>query len=216
MKMAVSITGIVIAVFVIILAVVAVLFLFYRFYFLRKPERKVPGGRVIVSPASGKVVRILDIGKEGYKTVEKGLLGRVKLLTKDVGDAGYLIVIMMTPFDVHFQRAPADGRVEKVSHRKGKFLNAVKDAESMQALENENNSILMSCPGIGRIKVVQVAGFLARRIRCFVCPKQKIHKGEEIGLICLGSQVILVTPKLKIRVKEGQRVVDGETIIAGF
>jgi len=57
---------------------------------------------------------------------------------------------------------------------------------------------------------------LARRISCFVRPNQKIHKGEEIGLISLGSQVLLVIPNLKLLVKEGQRVVDGETIIARF
>lgn len=208
---------VVVAALAVVFAALALFFLFYRFYFLRKPGRKVPAGNVIVSPACGKIVKIMIVGGRAKGTkVNKGLFGKVDLLVNDTIKKGYLIVIMMTPFDVHYQRAPVDGVVEKVSYRKGRFLNAVKDAASMQALQNERNEIVISHSRIGRIKVVQVAGFLARRIRCFARPKQKIHKGGEIGLICLGSQVLLVVPELDLLVEEGQRVLDGETIIARF
>lgn len=200
-----------------LLLLAVVLLLLYRFYFLRKPSRKVPVGDVIISPADGKIVRILEVGKgAGRLKVDKGLLGRVDLLTKDVIKKGYVIVIMMTPLNVHYQRAPVPGTVEKTRHSKGLFLNAVKDAQSLSALQNEKNEIVISNRKIGRVKVVQVAGFLARRIRCFVKKGQKLDIGEEIGLICLGSQVILVVPELKLNVKEGQKVVDGQTIIARF
>ena len=55
---------------------------------------------------------------------------------------------------------------------------------------------------------------MARRIECYVKKNQKIHKGQVLGRINLGSQVLLVLPKMKILVKEGQQVVYGETLIA--
>ncbi len=206
--------------FIIILGVAslcALCFIFYRFWFLRKPKRDIPLGDVVVSPASGKIVRILEFGSRMDELdVRKGLLGKVRLLVKDVAKEGFMVVIMMTPFDVHYQRSPVKGMIESVIYRKGSFLNAVKDASSLQALENEKNEVTISNRRLGKLKVVQVAGFLARRITCFVRPKQKIHKGEELGLISLGSQVLLVIPKLKLEVVEGQKVVDGKTIIAKF
>lgn len=195
--------------------ITALSFLFYHFYFLRKPARNIVPGNVVVSPADGKIVNIIEINEGKPVQVSKGLLGKVRLLTEDTIKDGYVVVIMMTPFNVHYQRAPLDGVVEKIRYSKGRFLNAVNDAASLTSLENEKNEILLNTK-IGKVKVVQVAGFLARRIRCFLKPKQKVHKCGEIGLICLGSQVMLVIPKLKLAVKEGQRVVDGETIIARF
>ncbi|MBN1544575.1 phosphatidylserine decarboxylase [Candidatus Woesearchaeota archaeon] len=215
--MASEISVVVLIALVVVLAAIALLSVFYRFYFLRKPRRDVPAGDVLVSPASGKVVRIISIG-DGVASagISKGLLGKIDLLVRDTIKRGYVIVIMMTPFDVHFQRAPADCVVEKVSYTRGRFLNAVKDAASLRALVNERNEILLRHRRVGKLKVVQVAGFMARRIRCFVRPKQKIHKGGELGLICLGSQVILVIPDVKVLVSEGQKVVDGETAVARF
>ncbi len=202
--------------FVVLLVASGILLIFYRFVFLRRPDRNVPKGDVLVSPASGRVARIIRIDKGGGVSVRKGLVGRVKLLVGDTVKRGYVVVIVMTPFDVHFQRCPVDAEVRDVSYRKGKFLNAVRDASSLQSLQNERNEILLHNARIGSFKVVQVAGFLARRISCFVRPKQKIHKGEELGLISLGSQVLLVIPEMDIEVRPGQKVVDGETVIARF
>ncbi|HII72195.1 TPA: phosphatidylserine decarboxylase family protein [Candidatus Woesearchaeota archaeon] len=197
----------------VIAAIVGLLVVFWKAYFLRKPERKIPK-KGIVSPANGKVVKIIDFSGE-KANVEKGLLGKVKVMTKDVAQKGKIIVIMMTPFNVHYQRAPLDGEVVGQKHEEGKLLNAVKGAEGCRAsFENEKNTITIKS-GKMTVKVVQVAGFLARRIESYVKVKQKIHKGQTIGRINLGSQVLLVIPEMKIRVKEGDTVVDGETIIAG-
>jgi phosphatidylserine decarboxylase len=192
-------------------------FLLYRIYFLRHPKRKIPGGNTVISPANGKVVRIVEFdGGKNTIDVRKGVLGRLKVLTKDVVDKGYLIVIMMTPLNVHFQKSPVEGVVESIRYRRGKFMNAVRDAASLNCLENEHNEIIINNGIIGKVKVVQVAGFLARRIHCFVKFKQKVHKGDDIGLISLGSQVLLVIPRIELGVKVGEDVVDGETVIARF
>ena len=195
----------------IILATVVFGGLFWKFYFLRLPWRDIPW-KGVVSPADGKVVRIIKYG--GNKTdVKKGILGKVKVFTKDVAKEGYLVVIMLTPFNVHYQRAPTDGKILSVKYSKGKFLNAVKGASGMKAsFENEKNEILIS-NGKKKYKVIQVAGFLARRIEWYVKKNEKIHKGQLLGRINLGSQVILVLPRGKMAIKTGERVVDGETII---
>jgi len=199
---------------IIILFVLAgAVMVFWQFYFLRKPVRKIPI-KGIVSPANGKIVKIIKFGegKEEHQ-VPKGMLGKVKVLTSDIAKKGYLIVIMMTPFDVHYQRSPINGKVVSVKHQKGRFLNAVAGASDMKAsLENEKNTIIIK--GKIKVKIIQVAGFLARRIQSFVIPKQNLYKGEILGRINLGSQVILVIPKRKLLVFEGDEVIEGTTVIS--
>lgn len=203
----------------IILAVVLILFSFYRFWFLRKPKRDIPEGECIVSPANGKIIKIIDIEKKYSENhqIKKGLIGKVNVLVEDVAKSCYLIVIMMTPLNVHYQRAPFNGTVINVKHTKGKLMNAMLGAGNLNvALENEKNEILIKTR-LGMIKVIQVAGFVARRTVSFVKKNQNIKKGQVIGIIRLGSQVCLVMPKMpgfELQIKEGQKVIDGETIIA--
>ncbi len=200
------------AVLTCIVALALAAFLFWRIWFLRKPARTVPRSG-IVSPASGTVVRIIPFTGGAPQQVPKGLLGVVRMLTVDVAKEGVLVVIMLTPMDVHYQRAPVDGTVKRVRYTRGKFANAVSGAARLAAFENEKNEILISS-GKGSVKVVQVAGALARRIECYVKEGQAVKKGEIIGLINLGSQVCLVMPARTVLVREGQRVIDGETVIA--
>ena len=81
---------------------------------------------------------------------------------------------------------------------------------------NESNEIVMMTK-LGKIKIIQIAGFLARRIKCFIKEKQNVNKGERIGMISLGSQVSLILPdKIRLRVKIGDRVKAGETIIGEY
>lgn len=214
--MVVTISNAVVFALFLIMLLLSIFLLFYRFWFLRKPERRIPEGDSIVSPANGRIARIIEIDKQRTAEISKGLLGKLNLVVKDTVKSGYLIVIVMTPMHVHYQRSPVDGKVLNIRYRKGRFINVVKDASSLRSLQNERNEMIISNKRIGKIKVVQVAGFLARRISCFVKKNQKIHKGEELGLISLGSQVLLVLPELKLQVKEGQEVIDGETVIARF
>lgn len=200
--------GIVVAV----LALCIIFLLFWRFWFLRQPERKIPL-KGIVSPASGKVVKVLAFKDGEVKGLRKGLLGTVRTITGDVAKEGRIVVIMLSPLDVHFQRAPVSGKVLSVRYSAGRFRNAVLSARELQAFENEKNEILFQ-HGKQKVKVVQVAGVLARRIRCDVTRGDSVRKGQVIGLINLGSQVWIVLPKKRLHVREGQRVIDGVTVIA--
>ncbi|MFH1510198.1 MAG: phosphatidylserine decarboxylase [Candidatus Woesearchaeota archaeon] len=186
----------------------AVFLLFYKFVFLRDPVRSIPPGRSVVSPADGKVIEVLSI-TSGSAGVVKGFKN-ISLSCSEVGYPCSLVSIFMSPFDVHVNRAPFDGKVVGISYRKGSFL----PANSLQALQNERNEVLLNT-SYGRIKVVQIAGFIARRIECWVKKGDGVTKGEKFGRINLGSQAVLILPKtLKIRVHKGQSVKAGETVIA--
>ncbi len=190
----------------------------WRFYFLRNPQPKIPARENgILSPAEGLLIRIIPFKNGAAQTVEKGLLGKFTLLTNDVAKEGYLLLIRLHVYNIHFQRAPFDGTIEKCTYTQGKFFNAVKKPQRLRCLfENERNDILIKGK-IGKLnircKVVQIAGFIARRIECFVREGESIKKGNLLGLINLGSQVALIIPKIKLQVQEGQNIKIGETII---
>ncbi len=208
------VVGLFLIVLIVFLLIFVLLFGFYRIVFLRDPEREVPSGNNIVSPADGKVIKVIKLWNLDSVKIEKGLAGRISSFVPENCKEGYLINIMMDIFNVHVQRAPIDGRVRRVKHSGGNFRNAVYGDRFKNGLENEKNEILIENDKIGKFKVIQIAGFLARRIECSVKEKQKINKGERIGRILMGSQVSLILPGgVRLSVNEGDKVRAGETIL---
>lgn len=189
---------------------------YYRIWFLRQPERNIPhNNSVFVSPANGVVVSVKHWSSESlYET--KGDLGVINVWTKDVDTAGMIISIQMDPTNVHFQRAPQDGRLLAERYTKGNFNNAVvMSNEYGTRFENEHNEMLFESTSGKKYKLVQIAGFLARRIEDYVTPEQAVKQGEVIGLIKLGSQVTVILPHdVTVKAKVGDITVDGESIIA--
>ena len=178
--------------------------------FYRDPERRIPKGNNIVSPADGKVISIIDTSKDVIK-VKKGFIGKIRVLTKDVANQCYVVSIFMSPLDVHVNRAPIEGTIKSIKHTKGKFFKAY-DLE--KSLENEKNEIVIENKKL-KIKIIQIAGFLARRIICRVKLHQKVNKGQRIGMIALGSQATIIMPGVvKLKIRLGDRVKAGSTIIA--
>ena len=199
---------------IVILASLFILFTaFHQLIFLRNPKREIPTGRVIVSPADGKVIDIIRITKKEIK-IKKGLLGQIKTLAKGMGNEAILVSIFMNPISVHYNRAPIEGKVTSSKHKSGKFLptNTIE-----RGLQNEKHEILIENKDLGKIKVIQIAGFLARRIDCFVKKGDMLEKGERFGLINLGSQASVILPtKVQIKIKKGDRVKAGSSIIAEY
>lgn len=199
--------------------IIFLLMVIFLLNFYRDPERKIPEGNNIVSPADGKIIRIIKISSNSIKNknkvkIKKLLLGKIETLTNDVGKDCYLISIFMSPFDVHVNRAPVEGIVKKIRYTKGTFFNA---GNFKKSLQNEKNEIMISNNKIGNVKVIQIAGFLARKIKCFVREKQNINKGQKIGAIVLGSQVSLIIPaKLNLNINLGDKVKAGSSIIATY
>ena len=100
--------------------------------------------------------------------------------------------------DVHVNRAPCDGVVSRISHKPGRYgLAFKKDVDK----ENERNYILLE-KGNEKLLVVQIAGFLARRIHCWVRERDAVKKGDPLGIIAFGSRVdIYIPPGYEIMVQ---------------
>lgn len=198
----------------ILLGFVALLLVFWKFVFLRNPPRVTPQDPdVIISPADGKVIEILEFNGTEVKLYkgQKRFLGLINTLTQDVAHGGYIVSIFMSPLDVHHNRAPINGTIKSVVHTNGKFL-PVNTFEA--GLVNEKSEIVIVGDKI-KLKMIQIAGFLATRVVTHAKPGDSVDRGQVIGLINLGSQVTLIVPKnVKISIAKGDRVVAGETILA--
>ncbi|MFN8309255.1 MAG: phosphatidylserine decarboxylase [Chitinophagales bacterium] len=189
---------------------------FYNIWFLRQPKRNIPGNEhLFVSPANGQVVSITK-WNAAMLTVLKKEDGFINLWTKDVDTAGTMISIQMTPMHVHYQRAPLAATVLAHRHEAGDFNNAINMSNEYGIRhENEHNEILFTTNNGLRFKVIQIAGFVARRIEDYVKEKQQVKQGEVIGLIKLGSQVTILLPHgVDVNVHKGETVIDGETVLA--
>src|SRR3989338_5115891 len=167
----------------VLMGVFLIILALFLLNFYRDPKRTIPKGNNIVAPADGTIISIVNVSKKNIK-IKKGLLGKIRTLTKDVANECYVISIFMSPFDVHINRAPIAGTIKSIRHEKGKFFRA-DDIE--KSLKNEKNEIIIQNKKL-KVKVIQIAGFLARRIICYVNPNQKVNKGNKIGMISLGSQ----------------------------
>jgi phosphatidylserine decarboxylase len=169
-------------------------------YFFRDPQRVTPvDDRLVISPADGIVSAV------GPATPPRELgLGAEEMLR---------ISVFMNVFSVHINRAPVRGRIVRIEHRPGSFLNAELDKAST---ENERNGLVIESPH-GQVGVVQIAGLIARRILCWVEPGSSISVGERFGLIRFGSRVDVYLPvNAKVRVAVGQTSIAGETVLADF
>ena len=178
------------------------------FAFFRDPERVVPQDEAaIVAPADGKVVQIAQVEPPRELVVDDGSG------TAGLGEGPVTrISIFLSVFDVHINRTPIAGMVQRVVYIPGQFLNAELDKASE---ENERQHILVERSDGVRIGFTQIAGLVARRIVPFVKPGDTLGVGQRVGLIRFGSRVDVYLPEgTGSRVMLGQRVVAGETVIA--
>jgi phosphatidylserine decarboxylase len=167
--------------------------------FFRNP-RRVPPPRsgVVLAAADGTVALIGEVVPPPELDLPRVPAPRVS--------------VFLSVLDVHVQRIPADGRVLDVQYRAGRFLSADLDKASE---DNERNAVLLETADGARVGVVQIAGLLARRIRCDVAPGDEVAAGETYGLIRFGSRVDTYLPAgSTVTVSPGQRTIGGETILA--
>jgi phosphatidylserine decarboxylase len=199
---------------IIVFGLFVIYFLFWKLFFLRDPRRKIPVGDNIVSPADGIILEVLNLEDVKKITIYKKYIGKIKTICNDVSTKAVVVSIFMSPMNVHINRVPMGGQVVSVKHEVGKFL-AVNTLKA--GLENEKSEVLLKT-NIGNIKFIQVAGLLARSIENRLVTGQKVKKGERYGLINLGSQLILILPydKVNLKVKKGDKVRAGESVIANI
>lgn len=168
-------------------------------YFFRDPERTTPTREgLVISPADG-VVQLID--------------SAVPPAELDMGDGERpRICVFMNVFNVHVNRVPMDGKITRVAYRPGRFFNASLDKASEF---NERMSIRMSTTDDHDIAFVQIAGLVARRIKCDIIEGQNVNAGERFGLIRFGSRVDVYLPEgVTPLVCVGQITTAAETVIA--
>lgn len=181
-----------------VLGAIWFLFVLFTLYFFRDPTARTPDAPgLVVSPGHGKVDVVDQIDQAPF-----------------LGGPCHRISIFLSVIDVHVQNAPVSGQINCVTHTPGKFLSAL-GADS--ALHNEYVLIgfdSTETPG-EKIGLRLIAGVLARRIVPFVKPGDQMARGERISLIQFGSRCDLYIPlQYTLKVKIGDRVVGGETIMA--
>jgi phosphatidylserine decarboxylase len=164
--------------------------------FFRDPQRHAAAHPdAVISGADGRICGIGVASIPG--TGEEALYTRIS--------------VFMSPFDVHINRAPVSGQIIALEHAKGEFRAAFRDAASEH---NERNLIRIKDDRGRDHALIQVAGYLARRIVCYLCPHQRLLRGQRIGLIMFGSRVDHFLPRhYRVVVQVGDRVRAGETII---
>jgi phosphatidylserine decarboxylase len=166
--------------------------------FFRDPDRFPPRTKgVVISGADGKVTDVADLPIPG-----------------SYAPTCHRVSVFMSPLNVHVNRALVSGEVAVVEHTAGEFRAAFRDDASEH---NERNLIVLTDSDGRRFGMLQVAGYLARRIVCTLRARDKVQAGQRIGLIMFGSRVDHFFPiDYQVTVTVGQRVRAGESIIGAI
>lgn len=163
----------------------------FALYFFRDPERSIPAGDVVVSPADGKVMDVREVEPDGRRA--------------------WKISIFLSVFDVHVNRAPLAGTIRSIRYQPGRFLMAFRPEASV---ENEQNVVVIEGDRL-TVEFKQIAGTVARRIVFRKKLGDRVELGERVGLIKFGSRVDVFLPyAVPPAVVVGDRVTGGSSILA--
>jgi len=173
-------------------AAVPLLLALFFLWFFRDPERVIPQEPgAIVSAADGKVTDVVTVELDGRPHTR--------------------ISIFLSVFNVHVNRSPIAGTIEKVEYRRGRFGNAM---GAVSADQNEQN--IVTVRGEDQILVFkQIAGLLARRIVFSKRIGDRVERGERVGLIKFGSRTdVILAAEAAVKVKIGDHVRGGSSVLA--
>jgi phosphatidylserine decarboxylase len=178
-----------------VLTFIGILLTLFIGFFFRNPKRLIPDiPNMILSPADGRIVHVGECDEDRF------LKGRALKIS-----------IFMSIFNVHLNRMPFSAKVIERSYHPGKFLVASVEKSS---LLNEQNALVLETEDRFRVLLVQIAGFVARRIVCYAKSGDLLRGGDIFGLIRFGSRVDLyLPPHVKPLVRVGQHVKGGESLI---
>jgi len=146
---------------------------------------------------------------EGIVAVADGTIREISSITDDDMGESLFISTFMNIYHVHVNRIPLSGTIQKITHIPGSHLPAF-------TKESERNERMITIikTDHGPIKIIQIAGTVARRIYHYGKQGQLVKKGDRMGIIKLGSRVDLIIPKhgiLSVYVKQGDCVRAGTT-----
>jgi phosphatidylserine decarboxylase len=207
-------------------------------WFFRNPRRAPPPGDGVVSPADGTVVYVKEVAPgEEVVSIKQGLAAGLRDIVREDMDAPKLLIgVFMSPFDVHYNRAPISGTVDFVRHHPGRGANLhmgpmhwrillkhppyyrgsehiVQNERTVTKIDGALNGKPVGC------YVVQIAAKTVAGIDSYVRPGGRVERGSIFGMIRIGSQVDVVLPLregMAVCVKPGDRVRAGETVLADY
>jgi phosphatidylserine decarboxylase len=173
----------------------------FTFIFFRDPERNIPKealekGNIILSPADGKIIEIVEEYEPKY-----------------FKEKAVRISIFLSPLDVHVNRIPISGIVDYFYYQPGSYLVAYhpKSSELNEQTHIGLNTIY------GKVLFKQIVGIVARRLVCEIKEGDTITVGNRFGMMKFGSRMDIIVPiGTEFKMKVGERVVAGETIIANL
>jgi phosphatidylserine decarboxylase len=178
----------------IILIPILVLYILVIRFFRNPPRFCDKTEKGVVSPCDGKVVVIEEVEESEY-----------------FKDKRIQLSIFMSPLNVHVNRNPISGIVNYFKYHPGKYLVAWHPKSST---ENERTTTVIKTDQGVEVLFRQIAGAVARRIRWYVKPSDKVTQGNEMGFIKFGSRVDVFVPVgTKINVEIGQKVKAAESLL---
>jgi phosphatidylserine decarboxylase len=185
-----------------IVAVVFGIILIWALSFFRDPKREIPADeKLLLSPADGTVSDIEEVDEPNF-----------------IGGKARRIGIFLSVFNVHINRTPCKVRIENITYRPGKFINAMNKNCGKVNESNDIGMTRLSLPS-EKLLVRQVSGAIARRIVCDAERGQEFTGGAIFGMIKFGSRTELYLPagsSAKIKVKIGDKVNAGITVLAKY
>lgn len=182
--------------------VVLAVVLIWVLMFFRDPERRCPSDiNLLLAPADGRITEI--------ETVEE---------TDFIGGPALRIGIFLSIFNVHINRAPCNVRIEKITYKKGKYLNAM-NPQSGRVNESNDLDLIRTDNPKDKLIVRQISGAIARRIVCVAAEGRELSGGQRFGMIKFGSRTELYLPvreNAKCLVKIGDKVKAGLTPLVKY
>lgn len=185
--------GLIVLLFSKIIGFIILGFGFYLIWFFRDPNRQIIlDDSIIYAAADGKII-VIQQEKNNLK-----------------------IAIRMSPFNVHINRSPIQGKIKSIEHIPGPHRNVY-----FGNIEKKNERNLIEIIGKGvNCDILQITGAFARRIECWLDVNDSVQQGQKIGIIRFGSQTNMyiqsdVTDKsIKPLVNLGDKVYAGLTAVA--
>jgi len=170
--------------------------------FFRDPQRQIPeDNALLLAPADGRIADVATVDETDF-----------------IEGPALRIGIFLSLFDTHVNRAPCPARIEKITYRKGKYLNAL---NPLAGKVNESNALALvrTDEPQHRLVVRQISGAVARRIVCAAREGQEIKGGQRFGMIKFGSRTELYVPadgSIECLVQVGDKVKAGVTPVARY
>lgn len=197
------------------LGIYLILFAFI-IYFYRQPHNipdspNNPDNEYITSPCQGTVIDVTDMD------LNKLNIGTIQNNSDENNNTYKRIACFLSPIDVHVQYAPIDGTLVQQYEKPGEFNMAF-----LEKSEDNEHVITKWNTSIGDIYIIQIAGFLVRRISNWTKPGDNMKRGDSFGMIKFGSRVDIIVPskhknkKIDIKVASGDKLIAGKSLIVEY